>query len=124
MKFLKNPAIYAVLYILLMLPTYYLPYMGSNSAILGGLGQAADAGINPAFWPHLLALIALIALTWFRGSLIDKKWLVIFPILATLFDLAPALSMIPFVPTVMHLFAIILGVSSKNVENVTQQTKE
>ena len=120
MNFLRNPAIFAVLYILLMLPTYYLPYTGSNSAILGGLGQATEAGIHPYFWLHLLALIALIIITWLRGSQVDKKWLVIFPILATLFDLAPALNFIPLIPTVMHLFAIILGVSSKNTEPVRQ----
>jgi hypothetical protein len=118
-KFLGNAAVFVILYILLMAPTYYLPYLGSNSAVIGGLGQIAAgvgdvsplAGINPAFWPHLGALILLIVITWFRGAFVDKKWLIIFPILAAVFDLAPALNFIPLVPTVMHVLAIILGVA-------------
>jgi len=110
MKFLGNTVVFVVLYILFMLPTYYLPYLGSNSSVVGAIGAAADAGVNPFFWLHLGSLIALIVIAWFRGALIDKKWLIIFPILATVFDLAPGLSSIPLIPTVMHLLAIILGV--------------
>lgn len=111
MKFLGNTAVFAVLYILFMIPTYFLPYLGSNSAIVGSLSVAAERGVTPVFWLHLGVLIGLIVFTWFRGALIDKKWLIIFPILATVFDLAPGINNIPMVPTVMHLLAIILGVA-------------
>ena len=110
MKFLGNAIVFVVLYILFMLPTYYLPYLGSNSAGLNALGVAANAGMNPMFWLHLASLIVLVVLAWIRGALVDKKWLVIFPILATVFDLVPGLSSIPLIPTIMHLLAIILGV--------------
>ena len=110
MKFLGNAVVFVVLYMLFMLPTYYLPYLGSNSAVIGAIGVAADAGVNPVFWPHLGSLIVLVVVTWFRGVFVDKKWLIIFPILATVFDLAPGLNSIPLIPTVMHLLAIILGV--------------
>ena len=63
--------------------------------------------------PHLGSMLVLIAITWFRGNLVDKKWLVVFPILATVFDFVPTLNFIPLVPTVMHLLAIIMGVSAK-----------
>ena len=53
----------------------------------------------------------LCGLTWLRGGLIDKRWLVIFPILAAFFDLVPGFNWIPLVPTVMHLLAIILAVA-------------
>ena len=76
----------------------------------------SGAGMNPMFWLHLGALVTLIVITLFRGILVDKKWLIIFPILATVLDLAPALSVIPFVPTVMHLCVIIIGVAIKKVE--------
>jgi hypothetical protein len=105
-KILGNTVVFAILYIVLMIPTYLLPYMGSNSSIL----NATSAGMNPFFWLHLSILIILAVVTWFRGSNIDKKWLLIFPILALVFDLVPGLSSIPLVPTVMHLLAIILGV--------------
>ncbi len=93
-----------------MIPTYILPYVGSNSAAIGALGAATDAGVNPAFWFHLIALVVLIDITETRGSVIGKKWILIFPILAAVFDLVPGLSMIPLIPTVMHLCAIIIGV--------------
>jgi len=110
MKFFANAPVFAIVYILFMLPTYYLPYVGSNSSALNALGAAAGAGLNPAFYWHLIALLVLIVAAWFRGTFIGKKWLVIFPILATVFDLTPGLSAIPLVPTAMHLLAIILGV--------------
>ncbi len=123
MKFLGNAVVFVILYVLFMLPTYYLPYLGSNSAVIGALGAATDAGVNPAFWPHLGSLIILIVVAWFRGALVDKKWLIIFPILATVFDLVPVLSSIPLVPTVMHLLAIILGVvGAKAAISATQQS--
>ncbi len=107
---LSKPAIFVILYIVFMIPTYLLPYMGSNSSLLNASGVANGVGMNPLFWLHLLALVVLIALTWFRGGIIGKAWLVIFPFLALVFDLTPGLSSIPLVPTVMHLLAIILGV--------------
>jgi hypothetical protein len=110
MKFLANAPVFVILYILFMLPTYYFPYLGSNSSALNAMGAAAGAGLNPAFYWHLIALLLLIGITWARGAYMGKKWLVIFPILAAVFDLVPGLSMIPLVPTVMHLLAIILGV--------------
>ncbi len=121
MKYLGNAVVFVILYILFMLPTYFLPYLGSNSAMGAALGAAADAGINPAFWAHLGSLIILIVIAWFRGTFVGKKWLIIFPILAAVFDLMPGLSLIPLVPTIMHLLAIILGViGGKTVKPIAE----
>jgi hypothetical protein len=109
-KALGNAPVFVIAYILFMLPTYFLPYLGSNSAATIAIQHAAPMGTNALMWLHLAALMVLVTVTWFRGSLVDKKWLVIFPILATVFDFVPGLSLIPMVPTVMHLLAIILGV--------------
>ena len=109
-KALGNAPVFVVAYVLFMLPTYYLPYVGSNSAIVGALGAAAGAGVNPAFWVHLGALLVLCFLCWVRGAYVGKGWLIVFPILAVVFDLVPGLSAIPMIPTIMHLLAIILGV--------------
>ena len=63
----------------------------------------------------------MIVLAWSRGANMDKKWLIIFPILGALFDLAPGLSVIPLVPTVMHLLAIVLGVvGAKSTEAMVE----
>lgn len=109
MKILGNVFVFVITYLLFMLPTYFLPFLGSNSTALNTLGVAADAGVSPLFWLHLGSLGILIVITWFRGVLIGKTWLVVFPFLAAFFDLMPGLNWIPFVPTVMHLLAVILG---------------
>lgn len=109
-KILGNTVVFVGLYLVFIIPTYILPYVGSNSSIINATGAANGFGISPAFWLHLASLIVLVVVAWFRGVNIDKKWLIIFPILALVFDLTPVLSSIPLIPTVMHLFAIILGV--------------
>ena len=103
---LAGTTVFVLLYIIFMIPTYLLPYMGSNSTLI----NAASMLGNPLFWVHLLSMLILVWLCWARGSVIGKSWLVIFPILALVFDLVPVLNSVPFVPTVMHLLAIILGV--------------
>ena len=115
MKILRNPVFFVLLYVLFMLPTYILPYFGSNSAIANGV-LLATHHINFPFYFHLLSLIVLCLLAWFRGAAIHKRWLIIFPFLALVFDLVPGMSLIPFVPTVMHLLAIILGVINSNID--------
>lgn len=118
MKFLGNGVFFVVSYVVLMIPTYMLPYLGSNSS-LGYAANAAGAGnvtgtgnVLFGFYIHLAFLIGLIVITWFRGKLVGKQWLVVFPFLAMVFDLVTGLNWIPLVPTVMHLLAIILGVSA------------
>ena len=117
MKFLGNAPVFVVAYVLFMVPTYFLPYVGSNSSILHGLDAVVGGGnLNPAFWSHLVSMLILCFLCWIRGAYVAKGWLVIFPVLAIVFDFMPGLSVIPLIPTVMHLFAIVLGVvGSKKV---------
>ncbi len=105
-----NPAVYVASYIVLMLPTYLLPYLGSNSLIMNAASAAVLGLLQPLFLIHLACLALLVALAWFRGVNIDKKWLAVFPVLAMVFDLMPGMNVIPLVPTVMHLLAITLGV--------------
>ena len=128
MKYLGNAVVFVILYVIFMLPTYYLPYLGSNSSVVNTItnidsATLGEGGMNIAFWPHFGCLIALIAITWLRGSFVKKKWLVIFPVVATVFDLAPVLSSIPLVPTIMHLLAIILGaIGAKVVVQAAEQS--
>jgi len=110
MKILGNAVVFVLLYLVLMIPTYILPYLGSNSSVLNA-AAASGGAINPGLIVHAISLLLLVVITWFRGNLIGKAWLIIFPILAAVFDLVPGLNFIPLVPTVMHLLAIILGVA-------------
>lgn len=113
MKFLEKTPAYVILYIVLMIPTYLLPYLRLATGIGLAMEGEAEAAAGASFGllgVQLLFLVILIVITWFRGNFMAKKWLVIFPILATVFDLVPGLNAVPLVPTVMHLLAIILGV--------------
>lgn len=68
LKLIANAPTYVVLYLVLMVPTYLLPYMGSNSAVLNASGSAAGIGLSPAFWLHLILLLILCVLGWARGT--------------------------------------------------------
>ena len=107
-KLLTSSIVFALIYVLLMVPTYLLPYFASNSSIV----NVATVGLNPAFWLHLLAFFFLVVWAWVRGQYIDKNWLFVLPILAVIFDFIPLLSSIPFIPTIFHITALIIGVVS------------
>ncbi|WP_424363083.1 DUF4189 domain-containing protein [Methylocystis parvus] len=113
-KYIASAPVYVVLYLLFMIPTYFLAILGSNSILLNSTG----AGISPQFWFHFALMIMLSLLTWVRGRHVDKPWLVTFPFLAIVFDFIPVLSSIPLVPTVMHLLAIILGASASRADPI------
>lgn len=119
LRFVANTGMYAVGYIVLMIPTYILPYMGSNSLLLVSAAAAAGGGLYVLLLIHIAFLVGLILLAWARGKLIGKGWLTGLPIAAALFDLLPGLSLIPLAPTVLHLAAIILGVKDDRKAAVT-----
>lgn len=106
----RNALIFAVAYVIFMVPSYLLPWLGSNSTVLNVAGAAVGHGASPLWWVHAWCLGMLVLLTWVRGDLIGKKYMPVFPFLAAVFDLTPGLNFIPFIPTVFHIVAIISGV--------------
>jgi Fe2+ transport system protein B len=108
-----HPVVFVLVYLFFMLLTYYLPYAGSNSAVAAAV-HAAASSVNKPFWAHLFSLGMLVGATWYRGSVIGKSWIMIFPIIAAVFDLAPLLNWIPLIPTAMHLAALIMGVRGRS----------
>jgi len=110
-KFFQSTAAFLITYVLFMLPTYLLPYLGSNSTLVNGTAMAFGLSMPPTWWAHCWSLFMLMAIAQGRGEAIGKQYLPLFPLIAMAFDLAPVLSMIPFVPTIFHLFAIGLGVT-------------
>ena len=110
--FLANPILFAVLYLALMLSTYFLPYLRSTVGIASVLA-GSQSMFNGAMFFLVLQVVALAlmaGITFIRGGITGRAWIVIFPILALVFDIVPILSLIPFVPTVMHIIAIVMGV--------------
>lgn len=112
---LSSGVAYVLVYLVLAVPTYVLPYFGSNSAVLNIAGQAMGLGALPQFWFHLVALYLLVVVAWIRGGHIGKQWLAIFPVLAGIFDMVPGFSVIPLIPTIFHVLALVMGVSGKVV---------
>jgi hypothetical protein len=112
MFFRSTPA-FVVAYLLLMVPTYILPYFGSNSSLVNAVSAAVGWGLTIPWFMHAWCLAMLAILTWTRGRWIHKAYLPVFPILAAVFDMTPGLSMVPLIPTVMHIVAIVLGVTVK-----------
>ena len=115
LKLVANPVMFVVGYIILMAPTYILPYMGSNSLLLSTTASAATGQVYPLFLAHVAFLAGLVAVAWARGTLTGKKWLVALPIAAGLFDMLPGLSLIPLIPTILHVVTIILGVKEERM---------
>ena len=103
---LQSKSSWMWLYIAGMVPTYILPYMGSNSLFIGAASGGATA---PLFAVHLACLIALIVFAKLRGEIIGKSWLISLPIGAAIFDMVPLLNWIPLVPTLFHIGALVVG---------------
>ena len=106
-----HTAVFVTIYLVLMLPTYALPFFGSNSAVLSGSYSGATNEISPATILHVVTWLLIIALTGVRGKIIGKLWIVVLPVIGTVFDFMPVLSSIPLVITVLHIVTIILGVA-------------
>lgn len=110
-----NTPMFVTLYILFMLPTYILPWVGSNATLLPALLGEVGAG-KPYFWLHFLALVALVVIAWFRGVAKGKTWLILFPVAAAIFDLTPGLSWILFIPTLMHIMTLVFGIMDISIQ--------
>ena len=123
---MKNTFAYVGLYLLVMIPTYVLPYFGSNSVLASAIHKGVSGSIYPLFWIHLSFSLGLCLLAWLRGESIAKAWLVVLPVVATVFDLVPGLNVVPLVPTALNICAIIFGakrqVESDPVQDVASGT--
>jgi hypothetical protein len=108
----QSAAGYASLYTVFVLPTYFLPYVGSNSQTLWPGTGATEFRLQP-FLMHVVVLGVLITLAWLRGSVISRSWIVIFPVAAGVIDFAPSLSTAPILATLLHVSALVLGVTGK-----------
>lgn len=109
MLIVRSTPAYVVAYLVLMVPTYILPYAGSNSALVNGFSTAMGMGPTPQWWAHAWCLVMLVVLGWLRGNTIGKAFLPALPAVAALFDMTPGLSMVPLIPTLLHLAAIFFG---------------
>jgi hypothetical protein len=109
-KALANSTIFVIAYLLFMIPAY-LTYVDSSSTML--LRHSINIHIvNPALIIHLGSMLVLCLICNIRGALIGRRWLMLLPMIAIAFEFLPALSGIPYVPSVYHLLAIVIGIST------------
>jgi hypothetical protein len=108
---MRSTVVFVGSYLLCMLPTYYLPYLGSNSTLVQGMSAAVNGRTMGSFWIHLAFSAALIGIAFCRAPHINKQWLPSIPVMAAFFDLTPGLSSIPLVPTGIHVMAVVFGAS-------------
>lgn len=101
-NFMKSQITFVATYLPIMVLTYVLPYFGSNSHLPGIQGNRFTV-------LHYFVLAALVVIAFYRGIAINKKQLWILPFIATIFDMAPELSVIPFVPSLFHLATLGIG---------------
>lgn len=124
MKIFRNTTVYLVAYILFMLPTYILPHFGSNSSIVNALSMGMGLGFSPPWWAHVWFLVMLTMIAWVRGRWIGKNYLLIFPVLAGIFDMFPVLNWIPFAPTVFHVVTLFVGTMANQTGEADQEAND
>jgi len=110
---------FLIIYLILMIPTYVVRFSamgaGLDDIAKGGSGQGFGGG---ATFILFILLLGLCFVAFLRGKTVGKKHLVAFPIVALVFDLV--LVFIPFVPTVMHIITLVIGVPDKKVAETSQ----
>lgn len=106
---LKYRVVFFLLYALLAIPTYILPYFGSNSSVFAAIGTLAGVGLMPQTWLHICCLVGLVLLAWLRGALARKGFIAIAPTMAAAADMLPGLNVIPLLPSFFHFVSVLLG---------------
>ena len=101
---------YVLLYVIFLIPTYILPYFGSNSSIANAIHAGLLGSLYPLFWIHLSIYVAICLLAWLRGPFVQRAWLIALPAFAAVFEFVPGLNLVPLLPTVLNLLCIVLGV--------------
>lgn len=113
-RLIKSMPGFLALYLLFMVPTYVLPYFGSNSSIgtlIGGAVGGWGGMFPPQWWAHMFVLGVLVVIAWARGSvMLGKGYLPVLALLAAIFDMTPVLRAIPLVPTALHVLVIVQGI--------------
>ena len=95
----------------LIIGTYIMPYLGSNSWVAYVASKKLGCSVVPFFIKftlHAFLYVGMCYLAFRASQASDKKWLLIFPLVAAVFDLAPNLNMIPLVPTAFNALGIFL----------------
>jgi hypothetical protein len=96
-------------YTILILPSYILPWVGSNSMMANIFSDQARWG----FSVHALSLGLAVGISFLRGRQINKPQLGSIALAALACDLIPIINLIPLLPSLFHGLTIMLGTNTK-----------
>lgn len=107
---------FLIIYLIAMVLTYFwrFAFIGAafdDGADIEGMGNTMNILMFLSY-----AVMACVA--YIRGKSIGKGYLVAFPIVGAVFDLI--LVFIPFVPTIMNIITIVLGMPDNKKAEVPQ----
>ena len=104
-------AMFLIPFILTYIVGWLSPFLGSASVVGAMAGDDTFSGTWLGVKAFLAALyICMAAASFLRGVANGTKWAVAFPLAAAVFDIVPGLSLIPFVPTILNVIALVVGV--------------
>lgn len=107
---------FLIIYLIFMVFTYLWRFAFIGAAFQDGADIAGMGNTMIALMLLSYAIMAYVAYS--RGKAIDKGYLVAFPIVGAVFDLI--LIFIPFVPTVMNIITIVLGMPDNKPAETSQ----
>lgn len=117
-----NPLFFIVSYVFFMLFAYLLPSPGFVASINKGLFLSASWVETVLSIIQSLTCVVLILICLFRGLAAKRIWLAAYPALLLLFSCTPRLAIIPYIPSILHGLAIILGLVSVTEERESRKT--
>ena len=114
--------VYALTYLIVMIPTYLWRY-AFGASVISAAGESEVAELSGAMnICFLINYAILIFLAYRRSKKVNKSILPLFPVIAAIFDIV--LVFIPFVPTVFNLMALIMGAQDQKDKVVYVIQKE
>lgn len=109
---MKNTIVFITTYLVVMLLTYVWRFSLFSAGIDDDLSSVNFVNIT---WILLINYVILTLIVYARGKAINKKYIIVFPIVAGCFDII--LVFIPFVPTIMNIITIVTA-ASENKERI------
>jgi hypothetical protein len=94
-------------FLIAMVPTYIYRWIFVAGAIATG-GNNASAMGSTATILLVISYAVMIYVSYKRGLVNDRKFLVAFPVAGAVFDIL--LGFIPFIPTLFNILTIVFGV--------------
>lgn len=109
-----SSAKFLTIYLIAMVFTYLWRIFYFSAAFEDGAD--IDSLANTVLILMLISYAVMSYVAYQRGKAIDKGHLVAFPIVGAVFDII--LAFVPFVPTVMNIITIVIGMPDKKMDEV------